>query len=452
MNVITRGMRNAFRSPLRSSAIIVMLAMSIGLVLAMLVARTSINQKITSVKGQTGTAVTINPAGIMGGMGGGTPLNSTQVATIRHTAHITSITASLTDQLGATDTNLTPSQALGSFGRRQLRFEQQGSTDITAPGMATRPTPVARIRVTGSSNPAALTASGSLTSGTMINGNSQDNVALIGSDLATKNNLTVGQTFTAYGTTITIKGIYTLKNTFQDSGLIMPLATVQTLSDQAGAVSSVDATVDSADNVASVVNNLKTTLGSAADITSEQQQAEESVASLKGIANLALYGVIGAAIAGAVIVLLSMIIIVRERRREIGIIKAIGGTNKGIVMQFMAEALTLTVIGGLVGLAFGVLVSGPMTTSLVTSQNASSPATPGKLRAGNPGGQRFAGLRSLQTSGMQVKNNFKSITTTLTPGEFLLSILSILVIAIVGSAVPAWLIARIRPAEVLRSE
>src|SRR4051812_36604108 len=109
MNVITRGMRGALRSPVRSGAIVAMLAISIGLILAMLVARTSVNAKISEVKATTATALTINPAGIQGGMGGGDPLTADQVKTIRNTAHISSVAATLTDQLGTSDTNLTAS-------------------------------------------------------------------------------------------------------------------------------------------------------------------------------------------------------------------------------------------------------------------------------------------------------------------------------------------------------
>ena len=47
--------------------------------------------------------------------------------------------------------------------------------------------------------------------------------------------------------------------------------------------------------------------------------------SLGSISSLATTGVIGATVASAVIVLLTMTIIIRERKREIGVIKAIGG-------------------------------------------------------------------------------------------------------------------------------
>jgi putative ABC transport system permease protein len=268
--------------------------------------------------------------------------------------------------------------------------------------------------------------------------------------LASKNNLKVGSTFTAYGQTITVSGIYTSGNTFQDSGIIMPLKTVQTLTSQPDAVSSVKATVDSSDNVNSTVSALKSTLGSGADITSEAEQAAASVSSLQSISNLALAGVVGATIAGAIIVLLAMIMIVRERRREIGVIKAIGGTNGKVITQFMSEALTLTVIGSVVGLVLGVLVSGPMTTSLVqnsqTSASTLSTNSGGGLRRPDSIGTAFRGGLG------QIGANLTQITTSLTPQTFLIAGGLTLLIAIVGSAVPAWFIARIRPAEVLRTE
>lgn len=73
MNVITRGVKNSLRSPIRSGAIILMFAISIALVLSMLVARSSVMSKIDEVKATAGTSITIRPAGTMGDMGGGDP-------------------------------------------------------------------------------------------------------------------------------------------------------------------------------------------------------------------------------------------------------------------------------------------------------------------------------------------------------------------------------------------
>jgi putative ABC transport system permease protein len=432
-----------------------MLAISIGLILSMLVAQSSVNKKIEEVKAATATKITINPAGIQGGMGGGDPLTAAEVSTIEKTTNVTKTTATLTDQLGTGDTNLTPSLTLGGFGRRQQRFEQgatntsemQPPTSSTGDSSITtaRPAPTPRTSITGTDTPSAAVTTAQITSGAMIDGTGSDLVAMIGKTLAEKNNLSVGDTFTAYNKTFTVKAIFNTANTFQDSGTIVPLATLQTATDQVGAVTAVTATVNSSDNTASTVSALKTSLADKADITSQADQAETTLQPLKSIATLALTGVIAAAAAGALIILLAMIMIVRERRREIGVIKAIGGTNRKVVGQFMSEALTLTIAGSIVGMALGVLVSGPITQSLVSNQTTAS-----AMSVTGTGNRSFTqGPRGFS---QQLTTNVKDVTSTLSPQTFAISIGLILPIAIIGSAVPAWFIARVRPAEVLRTE
>ena len=455
MNVLTRGMRNALRSPLRSGAIAIMLAISIGLILAMMVARASVNAKVAEVKASVATQVSISPAGVSGGFGGGDPLTVDQLKKIKATSHIKSVTATLTDQLASTDTSLTPSFELGSIGKRFAGGTGSGPQVMfrSADGNTSGEAPKPRTVVTGTSTPSSVIPSSKLTSGSMIDGSTSDYVALVGKTLASKNNLKVGDTFTAYGKKVTVKGIYTSDNTFENNGLIMPIAAVQAMTGQAGEATSVTVTVDSSDNVTSTVAALKSALGDKADITSQEDQATESLAPLESIAGLAFAGVIGASVAGAVIILLSMIMIVRERRREIGVIKAIGGTNVKVIVQFVTEALTLTIIGGILGLGIGILASGPLTKSLVANSNDSSTnlSSGPSSSDGNskPSMRSVGGLRSL---GNQLGTNVNDVTSTLTPQILAQSIGVILLIAIVGSAFPAWAIARVRPAEVLRTE
>lgn len=468
MNVVTRGVKNTLRSPLRSGAIVLMFAISIALILSMLVARSSVQTKINEVKATAGTSITIRPAGTMGGMGGGDPLTATQLSQIKSTAHVSSTTLTLTDQVSSTDTSLTSSLELGAFGRRaeeQSGSSSSGSSTSSGTGETgnSTQTMTPRLTVTGTNDVDSVSTDGSsltISSGETIDATGSDYVALVGTNLATKNSLSVGSTFTLYGQTFTVKGIYTTDNTFQDSGLIVPLTTLQTITDQADVVSTVVATVDSSDNVNATVTSLKSTLGSAADITSEIERAESSVSSLQSISSLALTGVIAAAIAGAAIVLLAMIMVVRERRREIGVMKAIGGTDGKVVGQFIVEGFSLTIIGAFIGLVLGVLVSGPMTTSLVSSQSSSSSSAQGGRSAstsgtssstaqsggqGGPGGFIGGGFN-------QIRSNATQVTASLTPEVFGIAIGVTLFIALIGTALPAWFTARVRPAEVLRTE
>jgi putative ABC transport system permease protein len=51
-----------------------------------------------------------------------------------------------------------------------------------------------------------------------------------------------------------------------------------------------------------------------------------------------------------------MYVVVRERTREIGVRRALGARRRHIMAQFVFEALTIALAGGLVGLLFAVAV------------------------------------------------------------------------------------------------
>ncbi len=67
-------------------------------------------------------------------------------------------------------------------------------------------------------------------------------------------------------------------------------------------------------------------------------------------------------VVGAMVIMNIMLVAVAERTREIGIRKALGARRRDILWQFLVESSTLSVVGSLIGIAFGFGISLLVTT------------------------------------------------------------------------------------------
>lgn len=471
MNPVSRGIRNAFRNSVRTTSIVIILGLSIGLSLTMLVAQKAVEHKIQSVKSGIGTTINIEPAGFTPGADANNGLSSTTLNQVAHLPHVTSLVKTFDDTLPTTGASYLQFKPIGNGNTTSLTspivLNRPGNGDgphIIVNGSSNVPTNFELpIRFLGTDKASSVHGESiTITKGHTIDAGKDTNNALISQQMADKNNLSVGSTFSAYNATLTVVGIFTAENDGPRNTVVLPLAALQRLSGQTGAINNAVATVDSLDNLSSVTTAVKNKLGSSADVTSAEDQANNAVEPLNAVKRITTFSLIGAVAAGAVIILLTMIMIVRERKREIGVVKAIGGSNARIMGEFVVESLTLTILGAAIGLLIGVIGGQPVTKTLIDNQNQTSAAEtdgPKFARAGmgGPVGEKIGGgprpdggFRSFHRNA--AVQSFSDVKAQIGWSILLDGFGAAVFIAVLGSTLAAGMIAKVRPSTIMRAE
>lgn len=497
MSVLARSVGNAFRNKVRTAAVVAVLAVAIGLALAMLVANQAVGAKVQELNASVGTVLTVNPAGGQGFEGGGEPLTTEQAATAAVVPNVSSVVGTSSLRLrnaaeaaaqtatgaqagpgggqgggpgGASATTLTTSLTAaidaGTLGNRnQAANGATGATGTTS----TQPARSLPITATGigaevdsTGKALAITEGTGLGDYTAVSAN-----ALLGTTLAEKNGLSVGSNFTINDQTYTVAGLFDSGTTFGNNALYLTLPTAQTLAELRGELSSMIVTVDSLENVESTKAALETALGTdKADVT-QGQNLETAVSSLSSVKNISFIAFVAALGTAGLIILLIMVMLVRERRREIGVLKAIGAPSRTIGLQFVLEALVLVAMGSAVGAAIASFASGGIASALISSNTTTTTAAAATAAgreaamagaasgAGMPGGGAgFPGGAGLPSGGPLggASQLLTSVAASASPGVIAAGIAAVFGVAIIGALVPALLTARIRPIEVLRGE
>ncbi len=154
-----------------------------------------------------------------------------------------------------------------------------------------------------------------------------------------------------------------------DDQVFIPLKTMQKLIAGVNHLGFLRAKVDKEENVAKAIEDVKITLRERHDIEDQSgaaddfsvRSANEALDIIKSVTDALRYFLAAMAalslIVGGIGIMNIMLIGVNERTREIGLRKAVGATNVSIMGQFLVEAITITVFGGIIGIIIGVLFS-----------------------------------------------------------------------------------------------
>jgi len=150
-----------------------------------------------------------------------------------------------------------------------------------------------------------------------------------------------------------------------DGASYVPLSTMQEIEND-DVITSLIVKVDSVDIVENITGSINDDFEDtrASSFVTMVRQIESSMASMQ----MALIGIGAVAVlVGGIGIMNTMIMSVMERRRDMGIMKAIGATRGAILSQVLQEALVLSLIGGFLGVAIAYMGVDMMPSLIGTS-------------------------------------------------------------------------------------
>lgn len=152
-----------------------------------------------------------------------------------------------------------------------------------------------------------------------------------------------------------------------DTLVYVPLATAQKLLLGIEYLNFARGKVDAPENIERTIADVDTLLRKRHDIE-ENEEPDFSVRStaaalsvLTSVTNVLKYFLIAIAsislLVGGIGIMNSMLISVSQRVREIGLRKAVGARARHIISQFLIESSFITIVGGIIGILFGIAVT-----------------------------------------------------------------------------------------------
>jgi putative ABC transport system permease protein len=232
------------------------------------------------------------------------------------------------------------------------------------------------ITVVGTTPDYATVRNEKVADGTFLNGASIEHdlaVAVLGSSAAQDLGLAVddlGSEISIGGLPFRLIGILQAKGTsgpFSEDGQVyVPLTVVQTHFVGGDSVRSISVSVADESGIdqakAAITAALRqrhaSTAGTDDFAIADQSQLLDTFGSVSTLLSVLLAGIASISlVVGGIGIMNIMLVSVRERTREIGIRKAVGARGRDILAQFLIEALALSLIGGLIGIALGTGVS-----------------------------------------------------------------------------------------------
>ncbi len=154
------------------------------------------------------------------------------------------------------------------------------------------------------------------------------------------------------------------------SWVAIDIATAQQLLNYYGRIDRIEVTVDAGEDAAGVERLVKETVPSTWEVSTPGARSEENQRMLRAFRwNLRILSYISLLV-GAFLIYNTIAVSVVRRRAEIGILRAIGVSSRGVLAIFLGEAAMLGALGSLVGIVLGRVLAGGLVGMISDTVNS----------------------------------------------------------------------------------
>ncbi len=207
------------------------------------------------------------------------------------------------------------------------------------------------------------------------------NELLVGVDAARRLRTAPGRSLVVAGRPFPVAGVVRSGIALEDGGVALPLATTQALTRRPGALSTVAVSISPGYREADLERAIERAVPGSVALGDPGEIARVDTNS-RVISKAAITIAVLALLLGAVVVINTMAMAVIERRREFGVMSALGWSRLRIVRLILGETMAISLAGALVGLGLGVLASGLVVHALSAATFVSPYISPWVLARG----------------------------------------------------------------------
>ena len=187
---------------------------------------------------------------------------------------------------------------------------------------------------------------------------SRSDEVLVGSRLADSLGLRPGQILDIGGRPFRVSGVLRPTGSDDDTVLFTPLAFVQEFTGKSGLAAFLEvAALCSGCPIEDIVTQLQRALPGT-EVRALRQVAQSRMYAVHFVQNLAFSVSLVILVTACAMIIMSMLSAVAERRKEIGIMRAVGFSRSGVFTVFVTEALSIGLLAGVFGYVIGHVVAG----------------------------------------------------------------------------------------------